>query len=108
MEFDKERIKKSAEELGLKIEFDSDNSGIHSVDEEGNLYTVTFDMLADSLNNEFSKSYKNSLYYKISYLIWLIEEVDGVKESYSKFDDKDDNWLNHHIEYYEYVLNLNK
>lgn len=104
MEFDKEQIKKSAEELGLEIEFDSDNPGIHSVDKEGNLYTITFDMLMDSFNDVFSKSYKNSLYYKTSYLIWLIEQVDGVKENYYKFDGKDDDWLDKEIEFYEYVL----
>lgn len=83
MEFNKEQLKKSAEELGLKIEFDSDNPGIHSVDEEGNIYTTTFDMITDSFNDIFTKSYKNSLYYKISYLIWLIKQVDGGK-SYLK------------------------
>lgn len=101
MEIDRGRLKKSAEVLGMKIEFDSDNSGIHIIDEEGNESKKTFDEIQKEISNVFK-------YNKINRLIELIEVVDGKEVHRLAFIDKDDNWLNHHIDYYEYALNLNK
>lgn len=49
------------------------------------------------------KEIKKKKYNKVQYLIWLIEQVEGIelKESYM---NKDDDWLDKEIEFYEYFL----
>lgn len=45
---------------------------------------------------------------KITYLIFLIDTVDGKEVHHLDFIDKDDKWLDHHIDYYNYALNLSR
>lgn len=45
---------------------------------------------------------------KILDLISLINMVDGKEVHHLDFIDKDEDWLDHHIDYYIYALSLNK
>lgn len=45
---------------------------------------------------------------KILNLISLINMVDGKEVHHLDFIDKDDDWLDHHIDYYIYALSLNR
>lgn len=45
---------------------------------------------------------------KILNLISLINMVDGKEVHHLDFIGKDEEWLDHHIDYYIYALSLNK
>lgn len=44
---------------------------------------------------------------KILHLIQLIRLVDGQPARHVEFIDKNDDWIDRHIEYYNYALSLN-
>lgn len=70
------------------------------------IYGDDLDIIIQSTKDR--KEIKKKRYYKTQHLIQLINMVDGKEVHHLDFIDKDDNWLNHHIDYYEYALSLKK
>lgn len=67
--FDLSKIQNAAIELGIDLEINSANPGFHSTDENGNITTITFEELNNSLVSEFNldvSEFNNKIHYNVS------------------------------------------
>lgn len=52
---DKNKLKKACDELGYKIEFDSDKAGLELCNKDGKVHRYTWEELAKSMREFFDK-----------------------------------------------------
>ena len=52
---DKNKLKKACDELGYKIEFDSDKAGLELYDKDGKLHRYTWEEVRNSIKDAFDK-----------------------------------------------------